>query len=134
MNLHHRLTQWSRSARIAKAPAGHGKGLAEAVQQDRALTHAGKLHDALVLTAIVQQLAVDLVGEDQQIMLHRQRGDLRQLLMRHDAARRIRGKVQRDDLRLRRDRLLHILGHQRKFILFTGLHHDWNAISHLDAR
>ncbi len=133
MNLHHRLAQRCRSAGVAKTPAGHGEGLAEAVQQDGALAHPGILDDALVLTSVVKQLAVDLVGEDDQVVLHGQRGDFFQLRFRHDAAGGIRGEVHRQDLGLRRDGLFHILGHEGEFVFLTCLHDDGDAVGHLDA-
>ena len=54
--------------------------------------------------------------------------------MRHDATRRIRREIQRNHLRPRRDRLLHILRHQRKLVFFTRLHHHRHTVGHLDAR
>ena len=133
VHFHHRFTQRRGRAGIAETPASHGKGLAEAVQQNRAFPHSWILDDALVRAAIIKQLAVDLVSEDKQIMLHGERGDLLQLLWRHDATRRIGGEIQRDDLGLRRDGLLHVCRHQGKVVFLTCLDGHRHAVRHLDA-
>ena len=133
VDLHHGLTQRRRSTGIAETPAGHGEGFAEAVEEHGALSHAGVFDDALVLASVVKQLAVDLIGEDEQIVLHGKGGDLFQLLRGHDAAGGIRGEVQRDDLGLRRDGFLHIGGHEGEVVFLTRVHHDGHAVGHLDA-
>ena len=61
---------------VAHAPSGHREGLAEAVQRDRSLRHAGQGRDAERL-ALVLQAAVDLVGEHHEIVLHGELGEPR---------------------------------------------------------
>ncbi|MFM2177112.1 MAG: hypothetical protein RL015_1210 [Verrucomicrobiota bacterium] len=134
VDLHHGLTQRGRGAGIAETPASHGEGFAEAVQEHGALSHAGVFDNAFVLASVVEQFAVDLVGEDKQIVLHGEGGDFFQLLGRHDAAGGIRGEVQRDDLGLRRDGFLHVGGHEGEVIFLTRVHHNRHAVGHLDAR
>ena len=69
MNLHHRVGERRRGAGVADAPAGHRERLRKAVQEDAALAHAGQRRDADVLRAVVGQLAVDFIGEHDEIVL-----------------------------------------------------------------
>ena len=57
-------TSHARHDRVAQPPAGHRVGLGEAVEDDRPLGHARQRRDRDVLRAVVQDPAVDLVGED----------------------------------------------------------------------
>ena len=73
---------------VAEPPAGHRVGLREAVEDDRALRHAGHGRDRDVL-ALVDDLAVDLVGEDDQVVLDRELGDPLDVGAGQDAAGRV---------------------------------------------
>ena len=64
-----------RHDRVAEPPAGHRERLREAVEHDRPLGHAGQRRDRDVLLAVVQDPAVDLVGQDDQVVPDRQLGD-----------------------------------------------------------
>ena len=87
---------------VAHAPSGHREGLAEAVQRDRALRHAGQGRDAERL-ALVLQAAVDLVGEDDEIVLHRELGEPLDVLVRQDGSGRVVRRVEDEQPRARRD-------------------------------
>ena len=90
------LDQVRRHDRVAQPPAGHRVRLGEAVEDDRALGHAGQCRDRVVL-ALVDAATVDLVGEDGdvRVLAHdvRDRGDV--LLAQH-AARRVVRRVEDD--------------------------------------
>ena len=58
-----------RSGHIAQPPAVHGIGLGHAVHGEGALLHAGEGGDAHMLTPVVHQPLVDLVGNHHQVVL-----------------------------------------------------------------
>ena len=97
------LDQRWRHDRVAKPPAGHGEGLAEAVEDDRPLRHPGQRPDRDMLLSVVQDPAVDLIGEDDEIVADRQVGDGLQVGSGQDAARRVRRGVDDEHPRPRRD-------------------------------
>ena len=104
------------------------------MQQDRAILHAGQAGDAGMHTVIVEQFTVNFVRDDDEVMLDRKCGDLLQLLDRLNAACGVRGEVQHDDLRLRRDRLLDIGSEHGKVMRRAGIDRHGHAERHLDAR
>ena len=63
----------SRTGHVAEPPAGHGVGLGETIEGQRALRHAGQGGDAGVAVAVVEDLLVHLIGEDEKIVLARKR-------------------------------------------------------------
>src|SRR6478609_6512898 len=96
VHLHHGLDQGRRSAGIAETETRHGKGLGEAVEQQRALAHAGQAGDAGVC-ALEDQLRVDLVADDDEVLLDGELRDALELFARADAARRIARQVQEQE-------------------------------------
>ena len=64
-------TSGSGHDRVAQPPAGHRVRLGEAVEHDRPLGHARQRGDRDVLGAVVHDAAVDLVGEDPQVVRDR---------------------------------------------------------------
>ncbi len=54
---------------VADAPAGNRKGLAEARNHDGALAHAGQRGRANVPRAVVDEVLVNFVGEQEEIVL-----------------------------------------------------------------
>ncbi len=79
------LRELGRHDPVPQTPSRHGIGLREAVENDRALQHAGQRGDADVL-ALVEHSAIDLVGEHDQIgMLATRRGDQLQIAPREHA-------------------------------------------------
>ena len=62
----------SRAGDITESPAGHGIRLGETIEDQRSLGHAGQRGDAGVSMAVVEDLLVHLVREDQEIVLPRE--------------------------------------------------------------
>ena len=92
-----------RHDRVAHPPAGHRERLGEAVEDDRPLGHPGQRGDRDVLGAVVQDPAVDLVGEDPQVVLDGERGDPLEVAAGQHAAGRVGRRVDDEDARPRRD-------------------------------
>src|SRR5438034_7176977 len=99
------LDERLREDAVAQPPARHRVGLREAVQDDRALRHAGAVVDGDEL-ALVEELPVDLVGQHRNVARRGQRRDALDLRAIEHAARRIRRRVDDDQLRARREALL----------------------------
>src|SRR5207245_6946638 len=97
-----RLDERARENAIPKPPTGHRERLAEPVEEDRAFGHAILDRDRAVLS-VVHELAVDLVGEDPEITLARDRGDVADRFARAHATGRVVGAVEDEDLRSRAD-------------------------------
>ena len=95
--------RWGRDK--ADAPAGHGIGLREAVDDDRPLFHARERCDAGRLLSGVEQGVVDIIRDHQQIVLHGQLGNLCHRFARHDGAGGVVRRVDHQRLGVRRDEL-----------------------------
>ena len=81
----------------AHAPTRHGERLAEPAEEHGALLHPGERGDGRV-PAAVGELGIDLVGNDKEIVLFDDGDDGFELLLRHDAARRVVGIGEDDRL------------------------------------
>src|SRR5207302_2576844 len=92
-----RLDERSRKDAVPKTPPGHGERLTEAVQQDGALRHAVLDRDRTML-AVVDELAVDFIGQHPEIALPSDRRDVADRLPRQDAPCRIVGAVEDENL------------------------------------
>src|SRR5439155_1069452 len=73
--LRHRTDERLWKDSVAETPSGHREGLAEAIEKDRPLGHALLACDRTML-AVVDQLAIDLVGEHPEVALARDPCDL----------------------------------------------------------
>lgn len=93
-----------------------------------ALAHAGQGRDALHARVVVGELGIDLVGDDDQVVLDRQRAELLDLRRRDDHARRVRRVDEAQDARVRREHLLDALGGEREAVLLVGRHGDDPAV------
>ena len=62
---------------IAETPAGDGESLGEAGDGDSAVGHAGQCGDGDVLSALVEEVLVHLVGENDEVVLN---GEVREQL------------------------------------------------------
>ena len=133
VDLHHRLDDVGGTAGIADPPTGHRKGLRESMKKDSPLLHPGQCRDGVVGHLVVGEFAVDLVGQHNEIVLHRKGGDLPQLLQRQDRSGGIGREVQHQDAGLVRDRLLQGVRAERELLLGTGGHGHGNAASQQDA-
>ncbi len=87
----------------ADLPTGEREGLAPGADRDRAVAHARQCRERDVF-AVVDEMLVDLVGDDDEIVFLRDLGDERQLLAAEDLARRVVGRVEQQQLGARRDR------------------------------
>ena len=103
--LGHAVDDLRRGRDKADAPAGHGIGLREAVDDDRPLFHPREGRDAGCLFSGVEQGVVDVVGDDQQVVFDGQLRDLRHRLARHDGAGGVVRGVDHQRLGVRRDEL-----------------------------
>ena len=86
--------QLGRGGTVADAPAGHGIGLREAVDQHRPRCCLGQRRRRDVPPAVVDQRFVDLVADQQQVVLDDEIDDRLQLLRREDRADGVPGMVQ----------------------------------------
>ena len=103
--LGHTVDDLRRGRDKADAPAGHGIGLRETVDDDGALLHAREGRNAGCFFSGVKQCVVDVVGDHQQVVLHRQLRDLCQRFARHDRAGGVVRGVDHQRLGVRRDEL-----------------------------
>src|SRR5438876_1936556 len=90
---------------VAEPPAGHRERLREPVEEDRVLAHPGQAQERHEL-ALVEELAVDLVGEHRDPERARDLRHPLDLRPREDAAGRVLRRVDDDQLRLPADPLL----------------------------
>ena len=124
VNLRHSADERLVAERVADAPARHRVGLREAVEEDRALLHAGQRGEADVLLAAVREVAVDLVGDDDEVVLLGEGGDSEEVLARHDGARRVVRVADEQHLRFRRHVLLELVWRDAELVLNLGRHGD----------
>ena len=134
MDFHHGVGEDGGRASIPDAEPGHGESLGKAVQEDRALLHSRQRGDGDVLGVVVGQFAVNLVGEDHEVVLDAKRRDLRQLLAGLRAAGWVGREIEHQhaaagcDLRgdgFRRD---------AELVFRTGGDRHGNAVGEDDAR
>ena len=84
---------------VAEPPAGHAERLAESRHHDGPLAHAVQRRQADVLRAVVDEVLVDLIGEDKQIVFSRRVGNRLQLRAGKDLAAGIGRRVHDDGAR-----------------------------------
>ena len=116
MDLRHGGDEVGVAERIADAPARHGVGLGEAVQENRALLHAGQRGKRRVLHAAVGEVAVDFIGDDDEVVLFSEGGDLLKVVLRHDGARRVVRVADQKRLRALRHVRLEFLGRDAEVV------------------
>ena len=127
----HGLDDVLRASGIADAPAGHGVGLGDAVDDDGLGLHiVAQGGEADVVLAVVDQLLVDLVGDDVETGLHSQLCDLHQLAAGIDAAVGVGGAVEDDGLGLFVDVGAQHLGGDDEVVLLAAVHHHRHAAGH----
>ena len=121
MNLVHDGNHFRWAANVAHAPARHSEGLAEAVDGQRIVPHAGQRGEAHMLTA-VGQLGIDLVADHHDLMLA---DDLRQRFQIGAGHNSAGGVVRvRKDQRLGagRDGRTHLLGGKTEVRILPRFH------------
>ena len=77
-----------------------------------------------MLLAAVREVAVDLVGDDDEVVLLGEGGNREQVLARHDGARRVVRVADEQHLRLWRHVLLELVRRDAELILDLGRHGD----------
>ena len=117
----------------AHSPAGHRVGLGHAVEDDGLVGQLGhQLDDVRGLRVLVQQVLVDLIGDDPDAVLEGPLADRGQLLGRVDAARRVGRRAHEEDLRARRARGLELLDGHLVVLVGAGEHLDGGRAGELD--
>ena len=116
---------------VADAPAGHGIGLGNAVDDDGLLLDLrAEGGDAAVLFVVVDELFVDLVGDDVEAALHGQIGDGLKLRAAPDAAVGVVGRVDDERLRPVGDVGTQHVGGDDEVVLLAAAHHHRHAAGH----
>ena len=123
VHLHQRLQDLCRGAGVAHPPPGHGVALGEAVEEDRALAGPGEGGDAGVLPAVVDQAGVDLVRVEQEVVLHGEADDRRELGAGDGRSGGIVGVAQHNAPGARGDRGGDLPGGDGEALLSRGGHH-----------
>ena len=117
----------------ADAPAGHGVGLGGAAHQDGAgldlLAQGGEGDELLV---VKDQLAVHLVGDDVQVVVQADLGDVLQVLPAVDHAGGVGGAVEHQGLGLGGDGGLELLRGQVEAVLLRGGDDHGHAADHFN--
>ena len=103
------------------------------MQENRAVLHPRQTHNARVLR-VVSQLRVNLVRDDDEITLASERGDVFQVRPTHDCTGRVVGKIQHQQLRLRRAFRLKHRARQAETILGFRLHCERHAAGEKNRR
>ena len=112
------------------APARHGVGLADTIDDGRALLHAFAGSDGGVGTDIVDML-IDFIGDDYDIGVTAQDGgEGFQLGSGIDGARGVGGRAEDEGASVGRNGLLQLFGRHLEVLLNGGLDKDGLAISH----
>ena len=88
---------------VAEAPAGDGEGLRESRHDDGALAHAFERGGADVPVAVVEEVLVNLIGEEEEVVLAAGGGDCFDLRQGEDLAAGVGGGVEQDGAGARGD-------------------------------
>ena len=124
--------QPQRGGQEANAPAGHGVGFGDAIDDGHAVAQHGEGGDAGVAADVVDVL-VDLVGDDDHLRVTRQDvGQGLQLVVAVDAARGVRGRAEDERLGLGRDGGLELLGRDLEVLIDAGGQDHVRALGQLD--
>src|ERR1035437_918267 len=116
----HRVHHHRRAQRESQAPAGHGVGLRKRSDHQKPVAiYVQRSHREILARAI--EIHVALVGNHPDAALMRQAHNLSHIRRTHDRARRIRWRIQNNQLRLRRDQAFHHLRGDAEALRFVGL-------------
>ena len=120
---------FGRCSHPAQTPAGHGKCLREAVDDDCALAHAVQLRDGHMLCA-VGQLGVDFIGQHHDIRAAQHLRKLFVVLAGHDCSGRVIRVGEHQQLGFRCDCRLQLLRRQTELIFLFRRQRDRHAVRH----
>ena len=95
-----RLDDLRRRDDIAQTPAGDGVGLGQRAARERALPHAGQGREVGMLVGGIDDVLIDLVGDDIDVVLLRKVGDDLQLIIGEHLAAGVRGVAEDHGLRV----------------------------------
>lgn len=112
------------SADIAQSPARHCEGFGEAADDDGALSHAFERGDGAELDAVVDQLAVDLVRENDKVVFEDDGGEFFEVALLHDRAGGVVGECDEYGFGAGGDRLLDLLHIELELVLDVALDAD----------
>ena len=126
-NRRHRPNCVLRRDDVTHAPTRHRVSFGKPVQGDGALCHAGKRAHRNMFKRVVYKLAVNLIGDNDEVVLNGKLGNRLGILPRNNAARRVAWRDQQQRFRLRRDALLNLLGAQVETVLGVGRHRHAHA-------
>src|SRR5215210_5836617 len=104
------------------------------MQENRAFTHAGQGRDGGVLRAVVGELAVNLVGEHDEVVLNAQRGNPPEFLGGLRRARWIAREIEHQHFRRGCDFPFQLARGEPEVVFRKGRHRDWNAVREHNAR
>src|ERR1017187_8745880 len=103
------------------------------MEENRPFLHTRQRGDGAVFAG-VGELAVDLVGQHQQIVVNADTGDFLDFFGGQRGSRRVGREIQHDRFGVRRDGGRNVFGGQREFILDTGTDRFGNAVHQPDTR
>ena len=132
MDLDHLLHDDLVGQSVTQTPAGHSKGLGEAVDDNSTLLHAGQAGNRDVLLT-VGQIGVDLVGDDHQIVLNNGGNQRLQILAAHDGAGGVIGEGDHQRLGLGRNSSLQLFLGQAELVLLLQRNGNRNTVGHGNA-
>ena len=134
VNFHHRLDDVRWTATVADPPAGHGKGLGKSMQENGPLLHARQDGYGVMGDPVVGKLAVDLVGDDDEVVFSGKGGDPFEFFQRHDGTGRVGREVKHQDAGPVGDGALQIGCAEHKAFRRSGCHGHRFSSSKRDAR
>ena len=111
-------------ADVAESPARHGERLGEAADDDGTLSHTLERRHGAELDAVVDQLAVDLVREDDEVVLEDDGRELFEVALLHDGAGGVVGEGDEDRFGAGGDRLRDLIDVELELVLDEALHAD----------
>ncbi len=134
LDLRHAADDLGRAGGEADPPPGHGVGLRDAVDDDGLLLDVlAEGGEARELEVVVDELAVDLVGDDVDVLAADDLGQGQELVPAVGCAGRVRGVVEEEGLGRRRDRGLERLWRQEEAVLFARRDDDGLALGQVHA-
>ena len=128
MNFHHGFGELGRSTGEAETESGHGPGFGKAVQIDGAFAHAGNFQNAGV-RLIIGELAVDFVGDDDEVVLDGEFGNLPNLFLRQGGSGRVGRVVEHQQFGFLADLFLQRFAGEFEVVLFGGFYSNGYAMS-----
>ena len=112
------------STDVSEPPARHSEGFGETADDNCALSHALERGDGAEFDAVVDQLAVDLIREDDEVVFEDDGGEFFEVALLHDRAGGVVGERDEDGFGAGGDRLLDLLHIELELVLDVALDAD----------